>query len=73
MIILLLAFTVNLPFGYFRNRVKKYSLKWFMYIHIPIPFVVVARLMSHLDFRFIPLFILASIAGQLCGGRIGFN
>ncbi len=68
--VIALAFSLNLPFGYFRQGVKKYSLKWFTYIHAPIPFVVIARLTAHLDFRYIPMLLFASLAGQFCGGRI---
>ena len=64
------AFTINLPFGYFRSRERKRSFKWFLYIHLPIPLIVVARLTSHLDYRYIPVFVLASVAGQVCGGKV---
>lgn len=71
---LLFALTVliNLPFGYFRKRAKRYSFKWFLYIHIPIPFIFFARVLSHLDFRYIPLFVVAAVIGQLWGARMEF-
>jgi hypothetical protein len=64
------TFVLNLLFGYFRARTKKYSFKWFLYIHLPIPVVIFARIYSHLDYRFIPVFLLAAVAGQIFGGRI---
>jgi len=65
-----LTVLLNFPFGYFRRRVKKYSFKWFLYIHMPIPFIFLARMLSHLDYRYIPLFVLGALIGQLWGGRM---
>ncbi len=65
-----LTVLINLPFGYFRRRSKRFSFKWFLYIHIPIPFILLARVLSQLDFRYIPLFILAAVIGQVWGGRM---
>jgi hypothetical protein len=70
--IFLLAFGLNLFFGYFRGKQKKFSLKWFLYIHLPIPLVVFARLFTHLDYRYIPIFLFASVAGQIIGARLEF-
>jgi len=68
--IFMLTFVLNLFFGYFRVRTKKYSFKWFLFIHLPIPVVVFARLYAQLDYRVIPVFLLAAVAGQIVGGRI---
>ncbi|NWF76908.1 MAG: hypothetical protein HXY53_10170 [Nitrospirae bacterium] len=61
---------INLPFGYARARAKRYSLRWFLYIHIPIPLIFIARIISHIDIKYIPIFAFAAIAGQLLGGRM---
>lgn len=68
----LFAFTllVNLPFGYARARTKRYSLRWFLYIHVPIPFIFIARAISHIDIKYIPIFALAAVAGQIVGGKL---
>jgi len=68
----LLALALNLFFGYFRGRQKKFSFKWFLYIHLPIPLVIFARLFSHLDFRYIPIFLFVSVVGQIIGARLEF-
>ena len=70
-ILALFIFTllINLPFGYFRSKTKRYSLRWFLYIHIPIPLIFIARTLSHIEFRYIPIFILAALAGQILGGK----
>ncbi len=69
-VLFMLTVLVNLPFGYFRRRSRRFSFKWFLYIHIPIPVIFLARVLSNLDFRYIPLFILAAVIGQFWGGRM---
>ncbi|GAB4390179.1 MAG: hypothetical protein Kow0025_20440 [Thermodesulfovibrionales bacterium] len=66
----LFTFLINLPFGYMRGRSRKGSLRWFLCIHLPIPLVFLGRTLSHLDIRFVPIFVVAAVAGQLWGGRL---
>ena len=68
--IFVLTLMLNMLFGYFRVKVRKYSLKWFLYIHLPIPVIIVARVYSGLDFRYIPLFVFAAVLGQVFGGKL---
>ncbi len=63
---------INLLFGYLRNRTKKFSLKWFLCIHLPIPLIFFARVSSHLGFQYVPIFVVAALAGQIIGGKIEF-
>jgi hypothetical protein len=72
-LIALLAFLINIPFGYLRNKTQKFSARWFLYVHLSIPLIIAARLLSHTDYRYIPIFILAAVAGQILGGRIEVN
>ena len=67
-----LTFMLNMPFGYFREKTRRYSFKWFLYIHLPIPFIVIARILSHIDLTYIPLFVTAAIIGQVWGGKLEF-
>ncbi|OHE55529.1 MAG: hypothetical protein A2Z47_08895 [Thermodesulfovibrio sp. RBG_19FT_COMBO_42_12] len=71
-ILSLFAFTIllNLPFGYARTKTKRYSLRWFLCIHIPIPFIFIARTFSNIDMKYIPIFVLAAITGQILGGKL---
>jgi hypothetical protein len=69
-VICIITFVLNLFFGYFRAREKKYSFKWFLFVHLPIPIVVFARLYAHLDYRVIPVFLVAAVAGQIIGGKV---
>ncbi|RJP71522.1 MAG: hypothetical protein C4532_07355 [Candidatus Abyssobacteria bacterium SURF_17] len=68
----LLAFTLtlNLPFGFLRSRVQRYSFAWFLYIHVPIPFVYLLRRMFMVSAYIIPLLVVAAVAGQIWGGRV---
>jgi hypothetical protein len=66
----LIALGLNLPFGYLRAGERKRSPKWFLYIHIPIPFVILMRYTMSLSYKYIPLSLAASVIGQLIGGRM---
>ncbi|MCG6553412.1 MAG: hypothetical protein L7F77_13900 [Candidatus Magnetominusculus sp. LBB02] len=69
-VLLVFACALNLPFGYLRARQKFRSPMWFLYIHLPIPFVILMRSLVHLDYRFIPLSLVASVIGQYTGGKL---
>ncbi len=68
--IFFITLVLNLFFGYFRAKVRKYSLKWFLSIHLPIPVIVAARVYFGLGYRVIPLFVVAAVAGQFLGGKL---
>lgn len=68
----LLTSLLNLPFGYLRQKTTRFSFKWFLYIHLPIPLIFLARVLSNLDFRYIPLFVFAALMGQILGGKLEF-
>ena len=73
-IISTLVFILSLPFGYWRINVKKFSLQWFMAIHLPIPFIILFRFLSGTGFELLsfPFTIIAFFLGQLVGAGI-FN
>jgi hypothetical protein len=66
------VFTVNLPFGFWRAGVRRFSVPWFLAVHVPVPLVIGIRLLSGLGWRpiTIPFFVAAFIAGQFTGGRL---
>lgn len=66
-----IIFFINLPFGALRANVKKYSIKWFLYIHLPIPVVVFLRIYSEIGFAFYtyPILLGAFFTGQLLGKK----
>ena len=48
---------------------KKLSFKWFLYIHLPIPFIFVLRNLAGLGAKFIPIIAAGAVLGQIMGGR----
>jgi hypothetical protein len=68
--LLLFAFLINLPLGFMRETSPKYSLRWFVYIHLSIPFIIALRLWEGFGWRIIPLTIACAVFGQILGGRI---
>lgn len=64
------AILVNIPLGYFRQGVAKFSFAWYFYIHISIPFIIYLRIKSGYSWKFIPLTIAGAIIGQIVGGRL---
>jgi len=69
----ILVFLVNLPFGYWRSRVRRFSMQWILAIHAPVPLVVACRMLLGLGWHLstFPVLIGAFIAGQLAGSIIG--
>jgi Kef-type K+ transport system membrane component KefB len=65
-------FFLNLPFGYWRANTKKFSLQWFLAIHLPIAAAIVLRLLFGLGWHLVtfPLFVGAYFAGQYLGGSL---
>ncbi len=39
-IVSIIVFSINIPFGYWRANVKKFSLQWILAVHIPVPFII---------------------------------
>lgn len=65
-------FVINLPFGWWRARLRKLSLPWFVAIHAPVPLVVALRWAAGIAFEWqvLPLFVAAYFAGQYTGARL---
>ena len=65
------TFVVNLPFGYWRAVLRKFSPAWFVAIHAPVPIVIGLRFALGLPFRWaaVPLFVVAYFGGQFVGNR----
>jgi hypothetical protein len=66
-----LIFLVNLPFGYWRSGVKKFSPAWFVAVHAPVPLAIGMRYLAGMGFRLatLPIYIAAFFLGQMAGGR----
>lgn len=66
-----LAFLVNLPLGWWRAGVRKFSVAWFVAVHAAVPVVVLARFAFGVPFRWatLPLFVACYFGGQFVGAR----
>ncbi len=60
---------LNIPFGYWRANTKRFSIRWFLSIHLPIPFIILIRIYSGIGFEIItyPIMISAFLLGQQIG------
>lgn len=68
--LLLFAFCANIPLGYLRETSPRFSVRWFVLIHLSIPFIVALR--YHMDFGWsvVPFSVVLAIAGQFLGAAI---
>jgi len=65
-----LTIIINIPLGYLRQAVEKFSFAWYFYIHISIPLIIYLRVKSGYSWKFIPLTLGGAFLGQIVGGRI---
>jgi len=74
-LISLIVFVITLPFGFWRGSVKKFSLQWFLAVHIPVPFIIALRFLSNIGFEWYtyPLIDGTFFLGQFLGGKIAKN
>ena len=64
--IILIAFVINIPIGILVARSKKTALK-LLYIHLPVPVLMMLRKTWQLEKSFIAVVILFAIIGLLAG------
>ena len=67
------ALVVNIPFGYWRTQTRKFSFKWMLYVHLPVPLIIYLRYLGGISYYYIPLMLVAAITGQYAGGKIPVN
>lgn len=62
----------NLPFGYWRANVKKFSLQWILAIHLPVQVVILLRIYSDIGFALYtyPILVAAFFIGQYVGSKL---
>ena len=72
LIIALLIIVVNIPFGYWRANVKRFSLQWFFAVHLPVPLIIALRIFSEIGFEINSFLVIAAafFTGQYLGGII---
>jgi low affinity Fe/Cu permease len=71
-IISIVVFILNIPFGYWRANVKRFSIQWYLAIHIPVPVVVAFRIFFEIGFTWLTYLFLvtAFFLGQKLGSII---
>jgi len=71
-VVALVSFGFNIPLGLWRATTKKFSLSWFISIHLAVPMIYFLRVSQGLAYWTIPFFFATAIFGQITGGRL-FN
>lgn len=71
-LVALFTFAVNVPFGWWRAGVPKFSPAWFVAIHAPVPLIIALRFALGLQFRWstLPVLVAAYFGGQFVGARL---
>ncbi len=64
------ALTVNIPLGYAREGFRKFSVGWFVCVHLSVPLIAWLRLVNHVSAWGIPAFVACAVLGQIAGGKV---
>lgn len=69
LLLAIIVFVINIPFGYWRKTEKKFSTPWFLAIHIPVAISILLRYLSDIPFKWenLILFIFVFVTGQYTG------
>jgi len=59
----------NIPLGYLREGASRFSLRWFVFIHLSIPFIIGLRIANDINWRAIPFTLGLAVVGQIIGSR----
>ena len=68
----LLTFVINLPFGYWRASVGRFSPRWFLALSLPALVVIALGIFSGLGWKLmtLPVLVGAYLLGQFVGGKL---
>jgi F0F1-type ATP synthase membrane subunit a len=68
----LAVLVLNIPFGFWRHGTGRFTLPWFLAVHLPVPIVVTLRILSTLGWRFttFPVLVASFFLGQFLGGKL---
>jgi len=69
-LLLLIAFMGNVPLGYLREATIKFSVRWFVYVHLSIPVIILLRHHYGFGWSFVPFTLGCAVIGQMVGGRL---
>lgn len=68
--LLLFALFSNIPLGYLRMGSPRYSVRWFVYIHLSVPFIIGLRIANNISWQMVPFSIALAVVGQMIGSRL---
>lgn len=66
------TFLINVPAGYWREGVKKFSVSWFIAVHAAVPLVIMMRVYAGIEWR-VPVIaglVACYFLGQFAGSRL---
>ncbi|MFQ5448325.1 MAG: hypothetical protein ACE5FF_15475 [Saprospiraceae bacterium] len=71
-IVSLVVFVLNIPFGYWRANVRKFSFQWILAIHLPVPVIIAIRIFSGIGFAWFTyvFLVLSFFLGQKFGAAL---
>jgi len=69
LLVAVLTFLINIPFGYWRAKVRKLSKEWFLAVHLPVPLIVFFRILLgvNLNLYTLVVFVISFFVGQRVG------
>ena len=72
LVALVVTFVINVPLGFWRAGVRKFSPQWFLAVHAAVPMVIALRFALGLPFhwKLLPFFVTAYFGGQFAGSRL---
>ncbi|MGZ9149053.1 MAG: hypothetical protein ACXW4G_11900 [Candidatus Deferrimicrobiaceae bacterium] len=63
------ALAVNIPLGYAREGFRRFSIGWFVCVHLSVPLIAWLRLVNDVSAWAIPAFVACAVLGQIAGGK----
>ncbi|OQX81964.1 MAG: hypothetical protein B6D64_01375 [Bacteroidetes bacterium 4484_276] len=72
LLISIITFLLNIPFGYWRANAKRFGLQWYLAVHLPVPAIIALRIFTGIGFHWTTYvaLIAAYFFGQFLGGKI---
>lgn len=70
-VVFIVVVLLNIPFGYWRENVKKFSWQWLLAVHFSVPMIITLRISLGLGWAWTtyPILVGAYFSGQLIGAR----
>jgi hypothetical protein len=67
-----IIFIFNIPFGYWRAATKRFSFKWYLAVHLPVPAVILLRVYGDVGWSWqsYAILIIAYFLGQSTGNLL---